>query len=86
MLAVNAIDADDLHGLVAAADEAGGTDVTDTRCVLDPVSVPAGFADLPAGCAYSGTDSQIEALAVFPTIALVVGFVAARRKAAGGGV
>ncbi len=35
--------------LVSAADNAGGVGVYQTRCAVDPISVPTSFADLPAG-------------------------------------
>jgi hypothetical protein len=38
---------------VVAVDDAGGWGVSETRCVLDPASVPTSFADLPAGCPYA---------------------------------
>jgi hypothetical protein len=45
---------------VTAADEQGGTGMTDTRCALDPAGVPASFADLPAGCAFTGTGAEVD--------------------------
>jgi hypothetical protein len=36
-------------GLTVSATDQGGSGVAETRCVLDPASVPASFADLPAG-------------------------------------
>jgi Glycine rich protein len=38
---------------VVAVDDAGGWGVSETRCVLDPASVPTSFGELPAGCAYT---------------------------------
>ena len=41
--------------VVTATDTGNGgaaSGVTETRCVLDPATAPATFADLPAGCAY----------------------------------
>ena len=35
--------------------------VAETRCVLDPASVPLTFADLPAGCAYTGLGAEVSA-------------------------
>jgi hypothetical protein len=48
-----------VHATVSGADEADGSGVTETRCALDPSTVPASFGDLPAGCAYSGTGADI---------------------------
>lgn len=44
---------------VSAADQAGGSGVGETRCVLDPASVPASFADMPAGCDYAGAGAAV---------------------------
>ncbi len=44
---------------VGAADEAGGSGVSETRCVLDPASVPASFDDLKAGCAHTGAGAEV---------------------------
>lgn len=44
--------------LVSASD--GGSGVGETRCVLDPTSVPGAFADLPASaCAYGGGGASL---------------------------
>jgi hypothetical protein len=45
-----------VHATVSAVDEAGGSGVAGTSCALDPTTIPASFADLPAGCAYPGAD------------------------------
>jgi len=50
-----------VHATVSAADEPGGSGVSETRCALDPVTVPVSFADLPAGCAYTGTGADVTA-------------------------
>jgi hypothetical protein len=50
-----------VHATVSAADEQGGSGVAETRCVLDPVTVPVSFADLPAGCAYTGAGADVTA-------------------------
>ena len=52
-----------VHVTVSAADNAGGSGVAETRCVLDPASAPATFDAIPAGCAYTAgadvtTDGQ----------------------------
>lgn len=44
---------------VSSADNAGGSGVAETRCVLDPAGVPLLFDDLPAGCAFTGTGSGV---------------------------
>jgi hypothetical protein len=44
---------------VSATDNAGGTGVAETRCVLDPASAPATFDDIPAVCAYTGSGANI---------------------------
>ena len=46
----------DVHATVSAADNVGGSGVAETRCVLDPLSAPASFDAIPAGCAYAGAD------------------------------
>lgn len=51
----------DVHVTVAATDNAGGSGVDETRCVLDPVSVPASFDDLPASCPYLGAGADVTA-------------------------
>jgi hypothetical protein len=38
---------------VSAQDEADGSGVAETRCVLDPATAPTSFDELPAGCAYA---------------------------------
>jgi hypothetical protein len=43
--------------LVSASDAVSG--VAETRCALDPVSVPASFADLAAGCAYGAPGTSL---------------------------
>jgi hypothetical protein len=50
-----------VHATVSAAHEQGGSGVGETRCALDPASVPGTFADLPAGCAYSGAGADVTA-------------------------
>jgi hypothetical protein len=49
----------DVHVSVAATDPAGGSGVAETRCILDPVSVPSSFNAVPAGCAYSGAGTNV---------------------------
>jgi hypothetical protein len=45
---------------VSAIDEAEGSGVAETRCVLDPSVAPTTFADLPAGpCAYLGSGAAV---------------------------
>jgi len=47
-----------VHATVSASD-AGGSGVAETRCVLDPASVPAAFDDIPAGCAFTSTGADV---------------------------
>ncbi|HRJ56583.1 MAG TPA: PxKF domain-containing protein [Anaerolineales bacterium] len=49
----------DVHLTVSASDGVGGSGVAETRCVLDPVSVPATFDDLPSGCSFAGTGADV---------------------------
>jgi hypothetical protein len=49
-----------VRATVTAADEQGGTGVSETRCTLDPTSIPASFGDLPAGCPFTGVGSEID--------------------------
>src|SRR5574341_432521 len=49
----------DVHVTVSAVDNAGGTGVAETRCVLDPASAPATFDDIPSGCAYTGAGADV---------------------------
>ena len=44
---------------VAAADQAGGSGVAETRCVLDPAIAPSSFDELPTGCDYTGSGAAI---------------------------
>lgn len=45
---------------VSAVDDAGGSGVAETRCALDPASVPGSFADLPATpCPYLGAGAAV---------------------------
>lgn len=54
-----------VHVTVAATDNAGGSGVAETRCVLDPVLPPATFDDIPAGCAYgAGADVTTDGMHV----------------------
>jgi ELWxxDGT repeat protein len=46
---------------ISAADEAGGSGIADTRCILGPSSPPTTFADLPPGCAYMGAGASVTA-------------------------
>ncbi|MEZ4710587.1 MAG: hypothetical protein R3A44_25530 [Caldilineaceae bacterium] len=48
-----------VHVSVSAVD--GESIVAETRCVLDPVSAPAGFNNLPVGCAYTGLGADVSA-------------------------
>lgn len=45
--------------VTVTATDGTGTGVAETRCVLDPVGVPATFDALPAGCAYTGAGAEI---------------------------
>lgn len=45
--------------VTVSATDGTGTGVAETRCVLDPVVVPATFDALPAGCAYTGAGAEI---------------------------
>src|SRR5581483_4605074 len=47
------------HVTVTAGDGPDGSGVAETRCVLDPASPPATFADLPPGCAYTGAGGDV---------------------------
>jgi Glycine rich protein len=46
---------------VVAVDEAGGSGVSETRCVLDPASVPTSFDELPVGCPYADPGADVVA-------------------------
>jgi hypothetical protein len=48
-----------VHVTVSASDNAGGSGVAETRCVLDPASAPATFDDIPVGCAYTGLGADV---------------------------
>jgi formylglycine-generating enzyme required for sulfatase activity len=48
-----------VHITVAAKTSSGGSDVAETRCVLDPSIVPLNFDDLPSGCAYTGNGADV---------------------------
>jgi hypothetical protein len=48
-----------VHATVSASDQAGGSGVAETRCLLDPASPPASFDAIPAGCAYTGPGAEI---------------------------
>jgi hypothetical protein len=48
-----------VHAIVSAADEQGGSGVSETRCALDPPSFPVSFAALPAGCDYAGAGADV---------------------------
>ena len=50
-----------VHVTVSASDNIGGSGVAETRCVLDPVSAPTTFDDIPAGCAYTGAGADVTA-------------------------
>ncbi len=43
-----------------AATDPGGSGVAETRCKLDPATVPATFDDIPAGCAYTGAGQDMD--------------------------
>jgi hypothetical protein len=47
-----------VHLAVTASDQAGGSGVAETRCVLDPTSPPTSFDAIPAGCTYTGGRSR----------------------------
>jgi len=49
----------DVHVTVSATDNSGGSGVAETRCVLDPVSLPAAFDDMSAGCTYGGAGADV---------------------------
>jgi hypothetical protein len=51
--------ASDVTVAVAATDDAGGSGVAETRCVLDPSSPPLTLDDIPAGCAYTGAGTDV---------------------------
>ena len=42
-----------------SADDAGGSGVAETRCVLDPGTPPLLFGDVPAGCPYLGAGADV---------------------------
>ena len=44
---------------VSATDGPNGSGVTETRCVLNPITLPTSFAAIPAGCAYSGAGATV---------------------------
>jgi hypothetical protein len=44
---------------VSSADDPGGVGVAATRCVLDPASVPASYADMSASCPYLGAGATV---------------------------
>ena len=48
-----------VHVTVSATDNLGGSGVAETRCVLDPVSPPATFDDMSAGCTYGGAGADV---------------------------
>ena len=49
-----------VNAAVSAADEAGGSGVAETRCVLDPASPPATFDELPSTpCPYLGAGAAV---------------------------
>ena len=48
-----------VHVTVAATDNIGGSGIAETRCVLDPISTPATFNDIPTGCVYTGTGADV---------------------------
>jgi hypothetical protein len=50
-----------VHVTIAASDNAGGTGVAETRCILDPASAPGSFDDIPTGCAYTGDGADVSA-------------------------
>jgi hypothetical protein len=50
----------DVHATVSATDSDLSA-IVEVRCVLDPVSPPSGFDDLPAGCAYGGSGADVTA-------------------------
>jgi uncharacterized repeat protein (TIGR01451 family) len=47
--------------VIVSASQAGGSAVTATRCVLDPVRAPARFRDLPHECPYLGRGGDVTA-------------------------
>ena len=47
-----------MHATVSA-DDGAGSGVSETRCALDPVSAPASFAELPAGCPYLDAGADV---------------------------
>jgi len=49
----------DVGASVSATDNAGGSGVTETRCVLDPAIPPASFDAIPAGCAYLSPGANV---------------------------
>lgn len=48
-----------VHVTISGSDGVGGSGVAETHCVLDPVSAPASFDDLPGGCAFTGAGADV---------------------------
>jgi Tol biopolymer transport system component len=48
-----------VHATVSAVDDASGSGVAETRCVLDPETPPASFDATPAGCAFMATGDDV---------------------------
>lgn len=51
----------DVHVTISALDNAGGSGLAQTRCLLDPVAPPASFDAMAASCAYTGAGGDVGA-------------------------
>ena len=60
-----------VHVVVSATDGISpkATGVTETRCVLNPLTPPMTFGDVPAGCAYLGAGANVSANGVYTVYA-----------------
>ena len=60
-----------VHVVVSATDDTdpNATGLAETRCVLNPLTVPVTFADLTAGCAYLGAGADVSADGVYTVYA-----------------
>ena len=48
-----------VHVVVTAGDNPGGSGVADTRCVLDPATPPENYDGLPEGCAFLAAGASV---------------------------
>ena len=48
-----------VHVTVSASENAGGSGIAATRCVLDPASPPASFDEIPSVCPYLGGGADV---------------------------